>query len=187
MTDKTYKIDVCQSVTKFDGLTPQGGDATPVAKKGAKNSKAIEVAQYLIHLAAAEEEPEYLTHLRLQKLLYFAQGWSLVMRKKALFSERIEAWSHGPVVPIVYQEFKYQGHLPIDPDRIAQPVSLTTDEKSFVVSLWQEYKKFSASKLRQLTHEHEPWINARDGKKPEESCSNEITQAAMKSAFEKML
>jgi hypothetical protein len=39
--------------------------------------KAMAVASFLIHLAVAEAEPDFLTHLRLQKLLYFAQGWSL--------------------------------------------------------------------------------------------------------------
>lgn len=62
-------------------------------------ASAYEVAQHLIRLAEFEEEPDYLTHLRLQKLLYYVQAWSMAMRSRPMFPERIEAWGHGPVVP----------------------------------------------------------------------------------------
>ena len=62
-------------------------------------AKAVEVARFLAYLAANDVEPDYLTNLRLQKLLYYVQAWSLVLRKSAdFFQERIEAWVHGPVV-----------------------------------------------------------------------------------------
>src|SRR5688572_9971276 len=59
-------------------------------------ASALDVARYLIQLAAAEDEPEELSHLRLQKLLYYVQGWSLAQRGEAMFPDRIEAWAHGP-------------------------------------------------------------------------------------------
>src|SRR5262249_50830431 len=49
-------------------------------------AQAIDVARYLIQLAAAEDEPELLSHLRLQKLLYYVQGWSLAQRRAPMFS-----------------------------------------------------------------------------------------------------
>ena len=65
-------------------------------------SKALSVAKFLLELAEREDEPDRLSHLRLQKLLYYTQGWSLALRDKALFKDRIEAWAHGPVVKKLY-------------------------------------------------------------------------------------
>lgn len=163
----------------------------PAAEQSARvpslnGNKASEVARFLIHLAASEEEPEFLTHLQLQKLLYFAQGWSLVMRKSPLFSERIEAWAHGPVVLSVYSEFKGYGEQPISPKLVTPPANLSNDEKEFCAALWNGYKKYSASSLRQMTHEHEPWIAARKGLRPGEACTKEITKTAMKTFFTKL-
>lgn len=151
------------------------------------DSKASDIAKCLIHLAAAEEEPEFLTHLRLQKLLYLAQGWSLAMRNKALFNERIEAWAHGPVVPAVYKEFKLYGEKPIDPTLVLAASKINVDERKFLSAMWGSYKKYSSSSLRQMTHEHEPWVNARKGLKPSEVCHTEITRGAMKAYFTKLL
>ena len=36
--------------------------------------------------------------IKLQKLVYYCQAWSLVWDEEPLFSERIEAWVNGPVV-----------------------------------------------------------------------------------------
>src|SRR5271163_1555007 len=72
-------------------------------------STAMKVALHLVNLANSGEEPDPLTHLRLQKLLYYAQGWYLGIFGRALFTNRIEAWRHGPVVPDVYKELKKHG------------------------------------------------------------------------------
>lgn len=53
------------------------------------------------------------THLALQKLLYFAHGLFLVSRKRPLVAGYFEAWQHGPVHPAVYKAFKASGSAPI--------------------------------------------------------------------------
>ena len=50
-----------------------------------------------------------LDHLKLQKLLYFAQALSLVRNNKPIFSDSILAWDHGPVVSSVYDTYKNNG------------------------------------------------------------------------------
>ena len=40
--------------------------------------------------------------LKLQKLLYYCQAWHYTIFNEVLFDERIEAWTHGPVVPSQY-------------------------------------------------------------------------------------
>ncbi len=70
---------------------------------------AEHVARYFLWLAANEPEEEPVTHMRLQKLLYYAQGWALASRGEGLFAGEIQAWRHGPVTPGVYATFKKYG------------------------------------------------------------------------------
>lgn len=146
-------------------------------------AKAIEVARYLIQLAASEDEPDLLSHLRLQKLLYYVQGWSLAMRGKAMFRERIEAWAHGPVVRSIYPVFADYGFESIPPDRFIGPTSLEPAEEQFIASVWKSYKGFSASCLREMTHQEAPWRDARAGLDPAARCDRQITVEAMRDFF----
>ncbi|GHU75690.1 hypothetical protein AGMMS49992_20150 [Clostridia bacterium] len=66
--------------------------------------KAIDAANFLIDICAKSDQHDYMTNLRLQSLLFYAQGWSLVLRGEPLFDDPIEAWDHGPVVPSVLLE-----------------------------------------------------------------------------------
>jgi uncharacterized phage-associated protein len=72
---------------------------------------ALTIAKWFIAWAEAEEEE--LSNLKLQKLLYYAQGHHLARFGHALFEEPIQAWSHGPVVPGVYHEYKWAGAGPL--------------------------------------------------------------------------
>jgi len=146
--------------------------------------KAIDVARYLLYLAACEPEPEPLTPLRLQKLLYYAQGWSMGLRARPLFTEAIEAWDHGPVVREVYREFADHQDQPIGADGEADSVSLPQGDKDFIRSIWDHYKQYSAGKLRAMTHEEAPWRSARGESRPGERCRNEIAHADLLRHFE---
>lgn len=150
-------------------------------------AKAFDIAKYYIKLAQSEDEPDSLSHLRIQKLLYYAQGWSLVLRKKPIFQEKIEAWAHGPVVPLVYPSFATfrsdlipANHYDLDED------ALTDDECELVQSVWNVYKQFSAIKLREMTHKESPWRDAHGNCKPGEKCKEEITRPAMKKYFSRL-
>lgn len=67
---------------------------------------AMDIAKWFIN----EIHPE---PLKLQKLLYLAQGFSYAFNDKPLFDDDIEAWVHGPVVPIVYNEYKEYKYNPV--------------------------------------------------------------------------
>ena len=73
---------------------------------------AIEVARYFLSLTD-EDAGELISNLKLQKLLYYAQGFHLVIYGEPLFPETIEAWAHGPVVTSVYHQYKEYGSEPI--------------------------------------------------------------------------
>ena len=110
---------------------------------------SLDVARYLIHLAAPSEDEDMdrLCHLRLQKLLYYVQAWHLAARNKPLFGERIEAWTNGPVVKDVYPAFSNYGGQSIPPKEGADLTSLSEQDKAFVRSVWEEYKRYSATAL----------------------------------------
>lgn len=112
-------------------------------------ASAVEVARYLILLAASEEEAEPLTLSRLQKLLYYVQGWSLVERGAPLFSEPIEVWSLGPVVPAVWKLLAGHGKSPI-PAGEGACRNLSEEDGEFIRRVWESYRQYSASGLAEM-------------------------------------
>src|SRR2546421_11399446 len=55
-----------------------------------------------------------LTIMTLLKVLYFAHGWHLAQFSKPLVAQPFEAWKHGPVNRVVYEQFKGYGKKPLD-------------------------------------------------------------------------
>jgi len=132
-----------------------------------------------------QKSAEPVSNLKLQKLLYYVQGWSLALNDQLAFHEEIQAWVHGPVVPAAFYEYKHFRWNPIEipPER----VSISEAEISHVVNVMATYGKFTAYQLESLTHEEEPWINARVGLDPKMSSRAVITPEAMKKFFSKKL
>jgi uncharacterized phage-associated protein len=148
-------------------------------------SHAIDVARFLIHLAAPREDEDIdcLSHLRLHKLLYYAQGWHLAIFGRPLFGERIEAWTHGPVVKDVYPEFKAYGYKAIPPSEGADPAELTDEARELVRGVWHEYGRYSAGALRDMTRGESPWKEARAGLAEDAASDREITPDRLQSFF----
>jgi len=70
--------------------------------------KATDIANwFLCHID--RDAGDSITHLKLQKLLYYAQAWCIVLSGKSLFEDDFEAWSHGPVLPGIYHDYKHFG------------------------------------------------------------------------------
>lgn len=110
--------------------------------------KAIDIAHYFLELFKFDEEG--LSNLKLNKLLYYAQGFSYQRFSKPLFSDDIEAWPYGPVVAEVYKAFQPCGKNPITP--IGKEPELTSEEEDLLIDVAREYGKCSASGLVSLTH-----------------------------------
>lgn len=118
------------------------------------------VANLFLHLAeeqAKQMTGDLMTDLKLQKMLYFAQCWHLARYGEPLFSSKIEAWDHGPVVPAIYADFKSYGSNPLH----AKPVDyslFSSNEFSTILDVFAYYGKYSASGLRELSHvSGSPW------------------------------
>ncbi len=115
--------------------------------------------------------------MKLQKLIYYTQAWSLVWDESPLFDNRIEAWANGPVVRDLYEEHKGRFELSNWPK--GNPSSLTAKQQQTVDSVLAFYGDRSAQWLSDLTHREQPWIDARKGLSDAERGASEITVAAM--------
>ena len=82
--------------------------------------KALDVANELLKRAADNGGGDLLTNLKLQKMLYYEQGFHLAYFNEPLFEEPIEAWQYGPVVPVVYNYYKSRGRNGIEPEDIIE-------------------------------------------------------------------
>lgn len=124
---------------------------------------AKDVSRYLLSLADADAG-DLISHLKLQKLCYYSQGFHLALYDGTpLFSEEIEAWQHGPVVPALYHEYKQFEAAPI-PVPVDIDFDLYSDEvKELLDEVYDVFGQFSAWKLRSMTHEEPPWKNTPEG------------------------
>jgi uncharacterized phage-associated protein len=118
-----------------------------------------------------------MTAMKLQKLLYFSQAWSLVWDDAPLFSEAIEAWANGPVVRDVYDRHRGQftvGNWPSgDASRLAKVQRDTID------AVLDYYSDKPAQWLSDLTHHESPWVDAREGLNDGDRGNREIPLASM--------
>ena len=118
---------------------------------------AHDVAHYFVSLVD-EEAGDSISNLKLQKLLYYAQGFHLAFYDVPLFPEAIKAWIHGPVVPQVYHEYRDYGAgaIPVTPVNLDD---YSPEIRALLEEVYTVYGQFTASKLRDLTHEEPPWKN----------------------------
>ncbi|HDW8004502.1 TPA: SocA family protein [Bacillus cereus] len=146
------------------------------------------VAQYF--LSRSTPNTDYsITHLKLQKLVYYAQAWHLALKEgKPLFEDRIEAWVHGPVCPEIYPVYKEYGYFEIPPAECPQEFNSTENkEKREVLEMvWNNYGKYDGKFLEALTHQELPWIEAREGYEEHESGSKEISEKAMENYYKNL-
>jgi uncharacterized phage-associated protein len=116
---------------------------------------ARDIARYFVSLVD-EEAGDSISNLKLQKLLYYAQGFHLASVGKPLFPETIKAWAHGPVVPQVYHDYKEYGSNPIPVEKVDLE-KYPKELREFLDEVYSVYGQFTASKLRDLTHSEPPW------------------------------
>lgn len=122
--------------------------------------KALDIAKKLIYKAQNDEPNggERLTNLKLQKLLYYQQGFHLAFFGKPLFAEEVESWMYGPVVPAVYDEYSAYGSSALP--EVAESLSLPDDEEELFNEVYDAYREFSAIGLMNRTHSERPWLEA---------------------------
>lgn len=136
-------------------------------------ARAVDVAKYILTKTGE------MTAMKLQKLVYYSQAWSLVWDESPLFEEDIQAWAYGPVVPVLYGYHK--GRFKVNEATFADGDvdALTSNQKDSVEKVLEVLKDKSGQWLSELTHMESPWKDARGDHKPTEKCDNFISLAAM--------
>jgi len=132
---------------------------------------AHDVAAYIL-----KKQDDGLPAMKLQKLVYYAQAWSLVWDDRPLFDDRIEAWASGSAVPSLYESLHGQFMILSvegNPDR------LTDSQRETIDQVLGFYGDKSSQWLSDLTRMEEPWVKARQGLATGERGNHEISLAAM--------
>ncbi|MDO5041744.1 Panacea domain-containing protein [Phocaeicola massiliensis] len=116
--------------------------------------KALDIANKIISKTDLEHG-DTISNLKLQKMMYYQQGFHLAYFGTPLFDEDIVAWQYGPVVPSVYKEYKSFESNSISTSK--EGISLSDDEEELFNNVYEEYNQFSAVALMKMTHEESPW------------------------------
>ena len=137
---------------------------------------SLHVAKFIIQKAKSP-----VSNLKIQKLLYYVQGWHLGIHGEPVFSHPIQAWIHGPVVPYVFGKFKGYKWTSIPPD--PTPMVLTPQVEVHEMKVLNAYQHLTAAQLEAISHKESPWLEARRGLAPDQPSTAEITHASMKRYF----
>lgn len=126
---------------------------------------ALDVAKWILNYNQWQVDTagaDLISNLKLQKLLYYAQGCYLALYDEKLFKDDIVAWQHGPVVEVVYHEYK------INHDRGIEEFGNFEEDYSdnqvgLLKTVYETFGQYSAWGLRNMTHNEAPWKETRQG------------------------
>jgi uncharacterized phage-associated protein len=140
--------------------------------------RASDIADYFLCLA--NETGSFVSNLKLQKLVYYAQAWHLALYDRPLFEEDFQAWVHGPVIPELFEKYQRFGWKPISeevhPD-LPRPIVKHLEEVA------DEYFSCDAYLLERMTHAEAPWQLAREGLAADAISENIIRQDWIKEYY----
>ena len=134
-------------------------------------ASVFDVAAYILQRTGK------ITTMKLQKLVYYCQAWSLVWDEKRLFPEQIRAWANGPVVQKLYDA--HRGMFKISSIANGDSSKLNSEQKDTIKAVLAFYGDKPSQWLSDLTHLERPWRDARQGLADSERGTAEITLAAM--------
>lgn len=150
-----------------------------------KSLSIFDVANFFLKIVD-RDAGSTITPLKLQKILYYAQGYYLAYNNKELFPEDFEAWAHGPANEGIYNKYKKYGFDSI-PCPVDEEINISDDVCGFLSDIWQTFGIYDGKFLEEQTHKEAPWINARKGCAIGERCHNIITKESMEEFFKTVI
>jgi len=142
-------------------------------------TNVLDAAAYIL------EKQGRMIALKLQKLVYYSQAWSLVWNERPLFDEKIEAWSNGPVVRDLFEY--HRGKYYVSEIEAGDAGKLDADQKATVDMVLNHYGDKPAYWLVRLSHSEPPWIEARGDLSPTEQGNAEIMLDSMAQYYSSLL
>lgn len=125
------------------------------------------IAKEFVNMGISAGDP--VTQMKLQKMVFFAQGLHLALHQEPLCGDPFFAWKFGPVIPSIYQQYKKWGSSPIveKPVMAANPANphstdlLTSMERETVDYTWEITKNLDGITLSNWSHAaNSPWAQA---------------------------
>ena len=123
----------------------------------------FKTAEYFLRLQTGDAG-DAISNMKLQKLLYYAQGFALAILGKPLFDDDFEKWTYGPVLPAVYNKYKEFGSGAIPRPEGASLQDYTDDERKLLDEVYYTFGQYSAWVLSEMSHATAPWRDAELGK-----------------------
>jgi len=143
----------------------------------------FDVANYFIKKSNNEEE-NTMTPLKLQKLCYYAQAWSLVWDDKPLFKDEFQAWVHGPANYSLFKKYDVGRNSTIQEVDCGFRLRIFNEEQLETLNaVWEAYGKFTGKYLEQLTHQEDPWKKTRGTLPPGMGSNRVIKKNLMKEYY----
>lgn len=156
-------------------------------KRDSKNDeKVFEVCNWFL----AHQE---MTHKKLQKLLFLTYGYYLATYNRSnyalcdeIFKNDFEAWVHGPVIAFIYEYYKSSGYklISVNKNQICNK-NISSKEEKILNFVYEEYKFKDGDDLEKITHNQDPWKNARKGLNDIVPSSNKISKKDIYTYFKK--
>lgn len=144
-----------------------------------------DIADFFLKIVDRESEST-ITPLKLQKILYYAQGYYLAIHDEELFPEEFEAWAHGPVNEEIYNKYRDYGYQSI-PEPEYEIKEFSKELIDYLTDIWATFGIYDGKYLEEQTHKEKPWIIARKGYEPGERCNEIITKESMREYFKEVL
>lgn len=132
-------------------------------------ASVFDVAKYIL------QKTETVSTFKLQKLVYYSQVWSLIWDDKPLFNNKIFAWANGPVCKDLYDFHKGRFDICNSNLTCGDEACLSEREMETIDVVIDSYNKYSSQELSEITHDEDPWKNARKGLSFGERGDKEIT------------
>lgn len=130
-------------------------------------SKLDLVVEYLL------SQCQDITHLSLQKALYYVQGFYYAFYGSFLFDQDCEAWVHGPVYRDIYRRYSGYCYDPLDNIEEPDTSSMPAEERVLLNSIIRHICCYSGKTLESFTHLEMPWISTR-GNLPANASTNKV-------------
>jgi uncharacterized phage-associated protein len=137
------------------------------------------IVDYFIYVA--NDTGSFISNLKLQKLVYYAQAWHLGIYDTPLFDEDFEAWVHGPVIPGLFRKYKEFGWKPILKE-VEKP-NFSPELEEFLEEITEVYFIREGLELEMMTTREDPWIYARKGLARDEPSHAIITKDCMRTYY----
>ena len=136
-----------------------------------------------------------MSHLKLQKLVFYVQAYHLAYFNADLISDEFEAWVHGPVSRKLYESLNTENALYSDvfyeekndsPDTIFNE-SLTNDQLQLIDDVLEELSPLTTLQLENMVHSEMPWKTAREGYSTVDKCHVIIEKEIIRTFYKTLI